>query len=258
LASASTLEYLKPHGPGQIHRVHDTPIQFAERAIARDPDFAAAYSLQARALGTIFFFQWSDTPQDTLVAATEAARRAISLDDRDAQAHAALGYIYRFTGDAEPAIANLERAVMLNPNDARIRLELAHTYDWFRMQDLALPQIEMAINLSPRDPMLQNMYFYKGHILFHLGRHEEAIEAAHQLGAVATSNTWRVFHHLLRAANLTELNRGEEASKAIEAALLINPKLSLSAMRRQFAGSKNHPENRKLWLESLKNAGMPQ
>ena len=25
-ASASTLEYLKPHGPGQIHRVHDTPL----------------------------------------------------------------------------------------------------------------------------------------------------------------------------------------------------------------------------------------
>ena len=24
-ASASTLEYLKPHGPGQIHKVHDTP-----------------------------------------------------------------------------------------------------------------------------------------------------------------------------------------------------------------------------------------
>lgn len=233
-------------------------VGFAQDAIARDPEFAAAYSLKARALGTIFFFQWSETPQETLVSATEAATRAIELDDRDAQAHAALGYIYRFTGDAKPAIANLERAVSLNPNDARIRLELAHTYDWFRMQDLALPQIEMAIDLSPRDPMLQNMYFYKGHILFHLGRHEEALEAAHRLGAVATSDTWRVFHHLLRAANLIELGRGDEAHKAIDAALSINPNLSISAMRRQFAGSKNHPENRRIWLESLENAGLPE
>jgi TolB-like protein/DNA-binding winged helix-turn-helix (wHTH) protein/Tfp pilus assembly protein PilF len=231
--------------------------QFAKDAIARDPDFAAAYSLKARALGTIFFFQWSDTPQDTLVAATEAARRAISLDDRDAQAHAALGYIYRFTGDAEPAIANLERAVMLNPNDARIRLELAHTYDWFRMQEDALPQIDLALKLSPRDPMLQNMYFYKGHILFHLGRHEEALEAARQLGTVATSKTWQTFHHLLRAANLIEMGRTEEANVAVEAALDLNPNLSITAMQRQFAGSKNHPENRRLWLSSLRNAGIP-
>ncbi|MEM8836549.1 MAG: winged helix-turn-helix domain-containing protein [Pseudomonadota bacterium] len=229
----------------------------ARQAIAADPEFAAAYSLLARALGTIFFFQWADSPQDTLISATEAATRAIELDDQDAQAYAALGYINRFTGDAEPAIANLELAVALNPNDARIRLELAHTYDWFRMQDKALPEIEIAIKLSPRDPMLQNMYFYKGHILFHLGRYEDALEAARQLGVVATSKTWRLFHYLLRAANFAELEKSEEALDAVEAALRINPKLSISAMQRQFAGSKNHPENRKVWLASLKKAGVP-
>lgn len=132
-------------------------VRFAQEAIKTDPDFATAYSLLARALGTIFFFQWTDNPQETLISATEAATRAIELDDQDAQAHAALGYIYRFTGETDPAIANLERAVMLNPNDARIRLEMAHTYDWFRMQDRALPEIVMALKLSPRDPMLQNM-----------------------------------------------------------------------------------------------------
>ena len=233
-------------------------LRFAEEALARDPEFAAAHSLKARALGTIFFFQWSDTPQDTLVAATEAAKRAIELDNQNAQAHAALGYIYRFTGEVEPAIANLERAVALNPNDARIRLELAHTYDWFRMQSEALPHIELALKLSPRDPMLQNMYFYKGHILFHLCQYEDALEAARQLGAVATSNTWRVFHYLLRAANLNKLGRSEEAQNAVDAALLINPKLSITAMQRQFAGSKNHPENRRVWLTSLRDAGLPE
>ncbi|WP_171238425.1 winged helix-turn-helix domain-containing protein [Ruegeria sp. HKCCA5763] len=240
------------------HEAQQDAVSFAQEAIDTDPGFAAAHSLLARALGTIFFFQWSDTPQDTLIAATEAAKRAIELDDQDAQAHAALGYIYRFTGEADPAIANLERAVALNPNDARIRLELAHTYDWFRMQDRALPEIEMAIRLSPRDPMLQNMYFFKGHILFHLERYEEALDAARKLGAVATSNTWRLFHHLLSAATLAEMNKPEEAQKAVDAALKINPKLSISAMRRQFVGSKNHPENRRVWLASLQRAGVPE
>jgi len=239
-------------------KAQDEAVRFAQQAINRDPEFASAHSLLARALGTKFFFQWAENPHDTLVAATEAAKRAIELDDRDAQAHAALGYLYRFTGDAELAIANLERAVALNPNDARIRLELAHTLDWFRFQDRALPQIEMALKLSPRDPLLQNMYFYKGHILFHLGRHEEALIAARLLGAVATSNTWRVFHHLLKAANLAELDKLQDAQGAIDAALAINPNLSISAMRRQFAGSRNHPENRTAWLESLAKAGLPQ
>ena len=237
---------------------HKEAVHYAQQAIDRDPEFAAAYSLMARALGTMFFFQWAEDPQDTLVSATQAAKRAIELDSTDAQAHAALGYLYRFTGEAEPAIANLERAVSLNPNDARIRLELAHTYDWFRVQDQALPQIEMALKLSPRDPLLQNMYFYKGHILFHLGRHEEAMHAALQLGTLAASDTWRVFHQLLRAANLTELGRDADALASINAARAINPKLSVSAMRRQFAGSNNHPENRRIWLKSLKNAGLPE
>lgn len=232
-------------------------VRFAQDAIKSDPGFAAAYSLLARALGTMFFFQWSENPQETLISATDAAKQAIELDDRDAQAHAALGYIYRFTGQADPAIANLQRAIELNPNDARIRLEMAHTYDWFRMQDKGLPEIEMAIKLSPRDPLLQNMYFYKGHILFHLERHEESLEAARQMGAVTTSNTWRMYQHLLSAANLAALKRPEEALEAVERALEINPKLSISAMRRQFAGSKNHPENRKVWLTRLQEAGVP-
>jgi len=102
------------------------------------------------------------------------------------------------------------------------------------------------------------MYFYKGHILFHLGQHEASLEAARQLGAVATSNTWRVFYHLLRAANFNSLGRSEEAQEAINAALVINPKLSITAMQRQFAGSKNHPENRRIWLSSLRSAGLPE
>ncbi len=251
--------YLRGRNSQEIYSkdAQEVAVRYAQQAIDRDPEFATAYSLLARALGTMFFFQWAENPHDTLVSATEAAKRAIELDDQDAQAHAALGYLYRFTGDADPAIANLERAVALNPNDARIRLEFAHTLDWFRFQDRALPQIDMALKLSPRDPLLQNMYFYKGHILFHLGRHEEALEAARQLGTVATSNTWRVFHHLLRAANLIELGRPEDAMDEIEAALAINPKLSVSAMQRQFAGSRNHPQNRRIWLESLKKAGLP-
>lgn len=85
-----------------------------------------------------------------------------------------------------------------------------------------MPQIELALKLNLCDTLLQNTCFYKGHTLFHLDRHQEALEVARQLGTVATSNIWRVFYHLLRVANLIELNWHDETQAAIDAALVIN------------------------------------
>ena len=233
-------------------------IQLAQQAIDRDQRFAAPYSLIARAKGVQFFFGWSNQPATTLNDAISFARSALKLDPGDPVAYSALGYIYRFTGDETQAIANLERAVQLNPNDANIRLELAHTLDWFRKQDRALPQIELAIRLSPRDPLLQNMYFYKAHILFHLHRYEESLTTTRDMSGVITSDTWRVLYNLMRAANLAELGRVSEARQSVDAAVDIKPKLSLAAIKKQFEGSKNHPENRRIWLESLRKAGLPE
>jgi Flp pilus assembly protein TadD len=104
-----------------------------------------------------------------------SARASISLDSNDPGAYAALGYIYRYTGDETSLIANLKRATFLNPSDASIKLEYAHTLDWFRHQKQALFEINKAIKLSPRDPRLENMLFYKTHIQFHLFEFENSL-----------------------------------------------------------------------------------
>lgn len=233
-------------------------VRLALLAIKRDGEFAAPYSLIARAKGIQFFYRWTDDPDSTLKQAIEYARSAIRLDANDPVAFAALGYVYRFTGDADRSIANLDHAAKLNPNDANIRLELAHTLDWFRRQKRALPEIERAIRLSPRDPLLQNMYFYKAHILFHLKRFEDSLAAARDMGGVLSSKTWRVWYHMINAANLAELGRASDAKKNVDSALELNPKMTLSAMRRRFKGSKNHPDNRRIWLASLSKAGVPE
>ena len=181
---------------------------------------------------------------------------SIRLDGNDPAGYAALGYVYRLTGDETRAIANLERAARLNPNDANIRLELAHTLDWFRQQKRALPEILEAIRLSPRDPRLQLMFFYKAHILYHLRDFEASLAAAKEMSSALTSDTWRIKYHLIRAANLALLGRSGEAKAEIESARALNPKLSLAGLRRRFEGSHNHPENRRIWLDSLRKAGL--
>jgi tetratricopeptide (TPR) repeat protein len=233
-------------------------IRLAETAIARDADFAAPHIVVARAKGWQFFYRWTDKPEQTLAEAIESARTAIRLDAHDAAAFAALGYLHRFPRDQTIAVANLERTVALNPNDANIRLEFAHTLDWFRLQKRALPQILEAIRLSPRDPRLQIMFFFKAHILFHLHDYEASLDAAKEMSGALTSDPWRANYHLIRAANLARLGRTDEARVEIENARAVNPKLSLAAIRQMFNIANNHPENRKAWLDSLRQAGMPE
>lgn len=244
----------------RAHQVVFTPdgqaraISLAEAALDRDPQLSAAYAVIAQAKGNLFF--WSDGDLGTRDAAISAAQDALSIDPNDPMALAALGYVYRFTGEEARAIGNLERAVELNPNNALIRLQYAHTLDWFRHQTRALPEIETAISLSPRDPLLQNMLFYKAHILFHLERYDEALAATDKMGAVLSSGPWEVFYHLMRAAILAELGRINEAGAEISAATGLNPGLTLTAMKARFDKSKNHPDNRAIWLASLEKAGL--
>jgi TolB-like protein/DNA-binding winged helix-turn-helix (wHTH) protein/Flp pilus assembly protein TadD len=230
-------------------------ISLASAALDRDPSLAAAHSLIAQAKGNLFF--WSDRETDLRDEAISSAQQALKMDPNDPIAYAALGYVYRFTGNESRAIGNLQRAVTLNPNSALIRLQYAHTLDWFRYQSRALPQIEKAIRLSPRDPLLQNMLFYKAHILYHLREYESSLAAAGTMGGVVSSGPWELFYHLVRAAALAELDRNAEARAAIDAAIAINPSLTLTALRARFDRSKNHPKNRSLWLASLKKAGLP-
>lgn len=238
--------------------MQDEAIHWADQALIRDPNLAAAHGIIARAKGTQFFHQWTDDPEKTLAEAITSARMSISLDSNDPGAYAALGYIYRYTGDETSALANLERATFLNPSDANIKLEYAHTLDWFRHQKQALPEINQALKLSPRDPRLENMLFYKAHIQFHLLDFGGSLATTKEMSGVLTTNTWRVFYYLIRAANLAQLGRQSEAEENIQAALTVNPRLNLSAMRKKFEGSKNHPENRRFWLTSLELAGLPK
>ena len=233
-------------------------IHWAELALERDPNLASAHGVIARAKGTQYFYGWAQNPDSIIDEAIESARRAINLDTNDPGAYAALGYIYRYTGDETSSIANLERATFLNPSDANIRLEYAHTLDWYRHQQLALPQINQAIKLSPRDPRLENMYFYKAHIQFHLLEFDASLETTKKMSGVLTTDIWRAFYFLIRAANLAQLERIEEAGQNIQLALEINPRLSLSAIRKRFEGSKNRPDNRKFWLDSLEKAGLSE
>jgi TolB-like protein/DNA-binding winged helix-turn-helix (wHTH) protein len=69
-----------------------TAVAYFEAAVAKQPDFAAAYAAMARAQLQLLFVG-SLSPRETIPKAEAAARKALQLDDTDPQPHRTLGRI---------------------------------------------------------------------------------------------------------------------------------------------------------------------
>jgi TolB-like protein/DNA-binding SARP family transcriptional activator/Flp pilus assembly protein TadD len=87
-----------------------------ERAVALAPEYAEAHSGVADAYAVLGFYDHLP-PRDAFPRAKAAARRALAIDDRLAQAHASLGYVALYYDWQWPeAERSLKRAIELNPN----------------------------------------------------------------------------------------------------------------------------------------------
>ena len=134
--------------------------EYAE-AIAADPQFVNAYAGQARAY--IYLVQ-NDLIEENegYRLADEAARHALSLNSRAAEAHSALGFIY-FLHHLNLAAGENEfkQAVAINPNDPFYHQGLALIFcdqGRFRMAEAEIDQAHIV------DPFWASAYTTEAHI----------------------------------------------------------------------------------------------
>ncbi|MBK9166664.1 MAG: winged helix-turn-helix domain-containing protein [Bryobacterales bacterium] len=187
-------------------------ITYFERAIALDPDFAAAYVGLAKTYG----WQWiqgSLPPEQAYPKFRAALKRALEIDDALPEAHyvqaVAAWYFYwnweqaeaefkralelnpnfeeaRFEyawflstmGREEEAIAEAERAVEGDPLSAPANLALGSVYFVARRQDRAIAQLLNTIQLDPNDT---RAYQFLAGVYEKLGLYEEAIATRKRL-----------------------------------------------------------------------------
>jgi eukaryotic-like serine/threonine-protein kinase len=124
-------------------------IQFFQRAIQKDPNFALAYSGLADAYsnqGT----SGSTAPMDAYPKAKEAAQKALQIDDSLAEAHTSLAWVMAlYDWDWTGAEKEFQRAIGLNPN-------YATAHQWYgiilwntgRLDD-AMKEERRALELDP-------------------------------------------------------------------------------------------------------------
>jgi TolB-like protein/Flp pilus assembly protein TadD len=95
---------------------HDRALEYFQRAIARDSGYADAWAGIADLHLTAFQHKLIDLPESVLSARHKAAaERAIALDDRSADAHAAYAVALWWQRNWRGAEPELRRAIELNP-----------------------------------------------------------------------------------------------------------------------------------------------
>lgn len=147
-------------------------IEYYKQAIAADSTYAAAYAELAHMYSL----------QGAAADAQAAARKAVSLDDSLADAHAELGYITMFTlYDMPSAEAELKRAVALDPASGRAHDYLQYLYGWMERPAESLAEARRATELDPLS--VENSAGLAG-ALYISGHYDEALALIAKLNEV--------------------------------------------------------------------------
>jgi TolB-like protein/predicted Zn-dependent protease len=205
----------------------DLARQWMEKAIEADPDFSLAWA----SLGWIHQkeaqLRWSKSPAQSFKRAVECAQKAIALDDSNYVAYSLLSRIRCFQRDFDQAIASGEKAVALNPNSADAAGVFALTLVYSGRPEEAIGLMNKAMRLSPYYPA---WYLWAlGFAYFFTGQHEEAISG---YKVMLDRDEFLFGAHAGLARAYSELGRNEEAREHLAEVLRINPKLSLSLVKK--------------------------
>ena len=268
-------------------------IEFFQRAIARDPEYALAYVGVADAYNILGHLYLS--PMECYPVSKKAVETALAIDNSLAEAHAALGWLHTFhSWDFVAAEREFRLAVNLNPNYSDLReffalllgvlgrydeglaqvrrgLELdpvslilnavlGLAYYWGRRYDEALAQIHATLELEPEFFLA---HLFKGLTLSAIGKWDESIDVFQHLVAVSAESPLAL-GHLGMACGLA--GRTEEASQVLDRLSAaaehrhvppMYPALVLSGLGRldeAFDRFEDACEQRDSWMPSLLHA----
>jgi serine/threonine protein kinase/Tfp pilus assembly protein PilF len=149
-------------------------IESFDQAIAHDPAYALAYAGLADCHTLLGTGAYGTAPVDAASRARQAAEHAIRLDERLAEAHAALGFVqFRIDWNWPAAEVSLMRACVLNPGHAPAHHQYALLLSVLARHDEAIAEIRRAYELDPLSLIIGTAY---GRALHFARRSDEAIE----------------------------------------------------------------------------------
>jgi adenylate cyclase len=208
-------------GDKKDREMFDQAVDYFQRAIELDPNFAGPYAGLGMAYLLDYQNRWSDTPDTSLDKAARFAGEAIARDDQDPYAHYCAALVAMFKKEPERWALEIDRALTLNPNYAPAVNGRGIVHIYAGEPAKAIPYIERAMRL---DPAWQQHYMhFLGTAYFVAGDYETA--AAMFKNRIAINPSTDLSRSFLASA-LGHLGRVEEAREVWRELNDINPKYS--------------------------------
>jgi len=230
-------------------------IEYLKQAIAKDPGYALAYAALADSYGILRFYGGA-SPDESIVPAAAAAKKALELDDSLAEAHASLGLIATEELELHRGVSELERAVQLNPNYATAHHWLSLALTALGQSDRSVAELKRALELDPLS-MVINADLSIGYL--YARRYDEA-EAQARKTLEIDPRSFLAHYYLGMALQLK--GRLKEAIPEFQKAVELNhDPYSMSMLVQGYARNGQTDEARKLLArlnEMAKSAQVPE
>lgn len=186
------------------------------RAIECDPNYARGYTGLAWAYANDLRFFGATNREKYIKLLQENARRAVHLDDNDAEARNMLVRAHFWLGDMTAAVAEAQNAVRLNPYNAMANNMMGTSLALFSSRyDEGIPWYERALQLNPTGARRQ--VFLSQLALSHLGNGNPETALRYVEDAIRHQPDFAEAL-VAQASILGYLGRIEEAKKALEKA----------------------------------------
>jgi adenylate cyclase len=188
-------------------------LTFFRQAIALDPNFAPGHYGYALALQWDIWHFSTRPFQEVQGKPREEAHLAVSLDDKDAMAHAVLAHMMMWGSEWQAAIAEARTAIALNPNSAFVISMLGCVLGFGGYREEALARLQQAMRASPHDPLTWLWTLWTGMMYFCSRRFDAAIDTYHQVTRLRPSY---IQGQVMLAAALAHSGRIDEARKVLK------------------------------------------
>jgi TolB-like protein len=154
-----------------------TAVSYYNQAIAKDPNYALAYSGIADVYSVVHFF--GINPRQAFPKSNAAARKALELDPTLAHPHAVLGQNeMEYDWDFASGESEFKKAIELDPNDATAHQWYAEKLSAIGRHPEAIAEIKRAHELDPQSPVVTRVL---GGILNYAGQYDQGIPICKQL-----------------------------------------------------------------------------
>jgi tetratricopeptide (TPR) repeat protein len=225
--------------------------RLAVQATVLDPGASLGFNVDAFTYIHEVSYGWSNSVVQSVLAAYQAATKAVALDSRDAASQTALGACEVLMRRTDDAIARLKIAIDLNPNLTWAHGNLGLALASAGRGDEALSPLSEALRLSPRDQFNFLWHYLMGFALFVAGRYEEALVC---VDTSLRENSGVPGPYRVRAVCLSQLGRIDEAKAALAEFLRLSPDATVNSTKAQVPLKR--PEDMKRYIDALKQAGL--